>query len=137
MGGFAGYRSARIGAVGQEDNAFRFSGLADWLTEWSYPRPGCLWIASIAWTGTGAPTGDLYFMINADSQIPPDSGQDSVIALPVGSPGTYGAWPSAAGVAGNAQLFVKNPPGACRVGYTRTGGGAANQFRVVYSMRAT
>lgn len=113
----------------------RISGTGDWVTDWQYPRGSGIWMAYIQWTGGGAPVGTLYAQINNDSNIPPDATGDITLVLPAGTPGTYGAWPAVAGVAGVATVIIKSPAQAMRIGYTRGGGGAANQFRVVYTIR--
>lgn len=115
----------------------RFSGVADWVTEWFYPRGAGLVIASFEWTATNAPVGTLYCEINASRELnPPDPDQTIRLVLPAGTPGCYGAWPTVGGVVLNAATFFKSPAPAMRWGYVATSGGAANQFRVILTQRA-
>lgn len=132
MSGFRANLSGTTPATGA-----RFSGLGDWVTDWSFPAGSGLWIASLEWSATGTPVGELYLEINASGELPtPDPDQTIRLVLPSGTPGCHGAWPTVGGIVRAAAVFVKSPAPAMRVGYVHGSGGAPNQFRVRITQRA-
>lgn len=119
----------------QFPNSSRQSGVASWTTDWVYPRNVSLFIASVEWTAVAATNGTLYLEMNNGYAIPVDADHNRVLVLPAGTPGTYGAWPNVGVAKDNAEVFIKNPALAMRLGYTAIAGGGADQFRVTLSIR--
>ncbi len=117
----------------------RFPGQASWETNWAW----CAWancvIYEIEWTAAGAPNGTLALQGNGQVGTvgnSPNAAWTMAIPAPAASPGTYGAWPAVAGVAGNASIVIVNPMLWHRITYTfASGGDASGNFTVHRTMR--
>jgi hypothetical protein len=135
--GFLSHKEAPWGPAG---GAGRFPATADWLSDYIYCRGAALLVCELEWDAIGVPLGDFYLLGNADDRLPPsgpDASHDFPIPLPAGTAGTYGAWPTVTGVAGNAAIFIANPAPQHKIGFTFVGGGAGNPgFRLAYHLRS-
>lgn len=117
----------------------RLPGQTSWQTNWAW----CEWancvIYEIEWIAAGAPNGVIALEGNGQVGTPglaPNAAWTTAIPLPAGSPGTYGAWPTVAGVAGNATVVIANPMRWHRITYTfGSGGDPGGNFTVHRTMR--
>lgn len=114
------------------------SGLATFQSPWVDATKWRVVAFEIDWTAVAATAGTLAIEGSLDYRIP-DSGPFVPSALkivPMTITTSHGTWPTVGVSAANAMVILENTPPLVRVTYTRSAGGAVNQFNVQVFGRA-
>jgi len=114
------------------------TGVANWVTPWRECSQSHQVSFTIGWAAAASTAGTLSFEGTDD----PTQAAGLVFApetnvVPLTITTFHGTYPTVSTSAANALVILENPPKYVRVKYTFSAGGAAGQFRVMSSARAT